>query len=111
MPTTPRDLRWDWPEVAGYFKDNDPELVTALYVLALEGCGGNRRNAIRLFRILWENRIRSVADFDCSRLLNLMQMKGVGKVFGKALAEMFRARLVYLYGRKDIPISIEEVMD
>ena len=82
-----------------------------LFILILKAANGNKREAVIVFRILYHLNIRCIADFDCARLLNLMQEKGIGMVRAKILTNMFRIRLRETLGSTNVVIPLEKVLE
>lgn len=94
------ELQRDFPHIKSY--NGDPYIILNFFSLILDACNRTKdsdkqatvaKRAVRLFDILWSYSIRSIADFDCSRLKDLKELKGIGPVYKKVLTAMFQIRL------------------
>ena len=97
-----------------YYEDNCPnwnKLRDDFYTLILEAAEGNEKRAKTLFNKFATYKIYCIADFDCSRLLNMLNISGIGKIYGQIVVNMFRIRLETIFGSADIAIPIDAVLD
>ena len=102
------------PKIEEYFDPNDPEynwVISDFWALVYEGADHDYRRAKHLFDILWSMNVRCKADFDCMRLLSILTAKGIGKVYGKIIVNMFKLRLEETVGTSNVAIPIERVME
>lgn len=112
------EMKTDFPEIYQYFDPEDQDrnkIITEFWALVYTAADKDYRRAKHLFDLLWSMDIRCKADFDCQRLLNLMQAKGIGKVYGKIVYDLWVLRLKENIGEKNLPknfsVPLEMVME
>ena len=105
---TPKDLKWDWPELIPFFREmTEDERWLALDLFSLiwdtvkSQYGDDlylymptpARRAVGLFKRLWMHGIKSIADFDCRKLRDMRHMTGIGKVYSSLIKDVWSYRI------------------
>ena len=84
-----------FPEIRGYLFDDEKhdQPIIDFYVLILEAAQWNHDRAFKVFQRLYSADIRCIADFDCTPRSNMLNMSGIGPIYGGVIKRIFELRV------------------